>query len=55
MDNSEVMTIKEAMEFLSIGKNTIYSLLSSGELKGFRIGKLWRIHRSSVQDYIRCH
>ena len=38
-----VLTAREAMEILGVGKNTIYRLLDSGALKGFRVGRSWRI------------
>lgn len=31
-----VLTAREAMEILGVGRNTIYRLLGSGKLKGFR-------------------
>ena len=33
-----VLTAREAMEILGVGKNTIYRLLNSGTLKAIRIG-----------------
>lgn len=49
---SEILTVAEVMELLYVGKNTVYALLQSGELKGFRIGRSWKIPRSSLQEYI---
>ena len=40
---NQYLTPREVMDLLYIGKNTLYQLLNSGQLKGFRIGKLWRI------------
>ena len=37
---NEYLTPKEVMELLYIGRNTFYRLVNSGELKGFRVGKL---------------
>ena len=48
----EILTIEELMELLYIGKNTAYQLLKSGEIKAFRIGKVWKIPRESVNEYI---
>lgn len=49
---NEVLTVTEVMELLYIGKNTAYELLKSGELKGFRIGKTWRVPRANIDRYI---
>lgn len=54
-DYPPIMTVKEVMDLLYIGKNKIYELLGSGELKGFRIGRMWRIKGDSVDDYIKKH
>ena len=51
MEN-EIMKFEEVMEFLNIGKNTLYILLNSGEIQAFRIGRVWKIPRKSVETYI---
>lgn len=48
----DIMSVWEVSEVLCIGKNRVYELLSSQTLKGFRIGKVWKIPRVSVQEYI---
>lgn len=49
----ELITIDELCEYLNIGKNTAYSLLNSGELQGaFRIGRIWKIPKDAVSNYI---
>jgi len=39
----DILTAEEVMEMLYVGKNTVYALLKIGELKGFRIGRTWKI------------
>ena len=53
MEKNDLMQIKEVMEYLDIGKNTMYKLLGSGELDAFKIGRVWKIPRASVEAYIR--
>lgn len=55
MDNfdSPLINVDELCELLMIGKNAAYKLLISGELKGFRIGRIWKIPRESLDRYIR--
>jgi excisionase family DNA binding protein len=31
----------------------MYGLLKSGELNAFKIGKVWKIPKASVEDYVR--
>lgn len=47
----EFLTPKEIMEELAIGKNTLYRLLNTGKLPAFRIGKLWRVRRTDLEEF----
>ena len=49
----ELLTAQEAAEVLRVGHNAIYELLKSGELKGFRVGRVWKIPKEAVEEYIR--
>ena len=42
-DYQDIMTGPEIAEILYIGKNRVYELLESGTIKGFRIGRVWKI------------
>jgi excisionase family DNA binding protein len=48
----DILTVAEVMALLYVGKNTVYRLLQEGELRGFRIGKTWRIPKISLEEYI---
>ena len=48
----ELLNIGEVMEILGIGKNSAYSLLRSGEIKGFRLTRKWKIPKQSLIDFI---
>ena len=48
----DIMTIYDVAEALFIGKNRVYELLEKGNLKGFRIGRVWKIPKKAVQEYI---
>ena len=47
-----VIEIDELCQLLDIGKNTAYSLLTSGEINAFKIGTIWKIPIKSVEKYI---
>lgn len=49
----DMITINELCELLMIGRTTAYKLLQSGDLKAFKIGKVWKISRASVEQYIK--
>lgn len=48
----ELITLEEFCDMLSIGKSTAYNLLNTGTIKAFKIGRIWKIPRQSVVDYI---
>ncbi len=48
----DLLSVDEACEALKIGRNTIYTLLNSRTLKGFRCGRVWKIPKLAVSQYI---
>ena len=48
----DILTAYEAMDYLGIGENTLYRLLKSGELGAFRIGRIWKIPRKAIDEFI---
>ena len=51
-DPNELITIEQLCDALSIGRNTAYTLLNSGAVKAFKIGRIWKIPRQSLNEYI---
>lgn len=51
-DPCEILNVEELVEILYIGKNAAYDLLNSGELKAFKIGRIWKIPKASLNEYI---
>lgn len=49
----DVITIKELCDILMIGRNRAYELLKTKEIHGFRIGRIWKIPKASVEEYLR--
>lgn len=49
---ADILTAEEACEALRIGYNAMYDLLNNGKLKGYRNGRVWRIPKVAVQEYI---
>lgn len=48
----EVMTVKQLAEFLQVTELTIRRALTSNKLKGFKIGRDWRIEKEEVIKWI---
>lgn len=49
---SDIMSVSDAAEVLGTGKNRVYKLLKDEEMKGFRIGRVWKIPKQAIVDYI---
>ena len=48
-----LLTPKDAMDILGVGKNTIYRLLNSGELPAIRFGRSWKIPADSLNNLMK--
>lgn len=48
----DILSVYDVSEALCIGKNRVYELLEEGTLKGFRIGRVWKIPKAALQEYI---
>ncbi len=49
---SELLTFDEAKAALKVRRTKMYELLRGGELKALKVGKLWRVRRSSIKAYL---
>lgn len=50
-EQPDYLTPREVMDLLCIGRNSFYKMVNSGELKGFCIGKLWRVRREDIEIF----
>ena len=49
-----ILTPRECMEALGIGRTMFYKLVGSGELPAKRVEtKLWRVNKSDILAYMR--
>ena len=48
----DVLTTDEVCEILRIGYNSLYELLRNEKLKGYRNGRVWRIPKEAIKNYI---
>lgn len=49
----EVLDMKDACEFLKIARQTLYKYVRTGEIPAFKVGKVWRFHRESLDTWAR--
>ena len=50
-----VLRVEDLAQMLSIGRNTAYELVRSGEIRSIRIGKSYRIPREAIEEYLSNH
>ena len=48
-----VLKVEDLMQILSIGRNTAYELVRSGQISSIRIGRIYRIPRASLEEYLQ--
>ena len=49
----DILTVEEACEALKIGYNAMYELLNTGKLRGYRNGRVLRIRKTALVEYVR--
>lgn len=49
---NDVLTVDDLCKALSLGKNSVYSLLKSGAIKSIRIGKKYLVPKLYLIDFI---
>lgn len=48
----EILTPKEAAQYLSIHVRTIYRLAKRGEIPGRKVGGSWRFKKDALDDWL---
>ena len=48
----EIMTPREAAEYLSVHVRTIYRLVKNGEIPGRKIGGSWRFKKEALDEWL---
>ncbi|MFI6540266.1 helix-turn-helix domain-containing protein [Nonomuraea sp. NPDC050547] len=48
----QAYTVEQVAEMLSVGRDKVYSLLRTGQLKSIKIGKLRRITDRHLADFV---
>jgi putative molybdopterin biosynthesis protein len=48
----ELLTVEQVQELLKVGRTFAYTLVRSGELPSYRVGRLIRIRRRDVERWL---
>ncbi len=51
----DVISVKELCEILRIGRNRAYELLQTNQIKGFQMGRPWKIPKIAIEKYLIEH
>jgi excisionase family DNA binding protein len=51
--DQELLTVEESADILHIGRDKVYYLIRTGELRSIKIGKLRRISRAWVEEFVQ--
>lgn len=49
----EVLDLEGACEFLKIAKPTLYKYVRTGQIPAFKVGRIWRFHKESLDTWVR--
>ena len=49
----ELLTTKEVLEILKISKLSLYRKIWAGEIKAYKLGRLWRFKREDIEKCLR--
>lgn len=48
----DIVTPEQLGEMLKMGMSQIYQLLNSGEINAYRAGRIWKIPKKAVEEYV---
>lgn len=50
--SKDIMTVKDAAEYLGMSLNTMYKLLKKRKIPGRKIGYQWRISKATLDRFL---
>ena len=51
MEGRRILTVAEAADYLRVSRITVYRLLASRRLPGFKVGAAWRLDREQIERW----
>ena len=49
----QIMTADQVAELLQISRDMVYQLATRGELRGRKVGRIWRFSREAIDEFMR--
>ena len=53
--DSDLLSIQEVCQELDMGKSWVYKKLKSGEIPSIRLGRLIKVRRADLEEYLNTH
>lgn len=50
----DILTPEEVSEILRIGMNRVYGHLNTGVINAYKEGRIWRIPKKEILNYLHC-
>jgi excisionase family DNA binding protein len=54
-DHDRLLTFQEAANWLRVSRATMYRLLDSGQLVGYKVGRSWRFYKADLHRLVDTH
>jgi len=48
----DILTVAEVARYMRISRDTVYRLAAEGDLRGRKIGRIWRFPKSAIEAYV---
>ncbi len=53
VEGRELLTVEQTADILQIGRDKVYYLIRTGQLRSIKIGKLRRISRAWIEEFVQ--
>lgn len=48
----KVYKVRHVSQHLNVDEDTVYRLLNTGEIRGIKVGRQWRVSETALNDFI---
>jgi excisionase family DNA binding protein len=52
-EDERLLTLKEAMEYLGVARNTLYRFMGERGLIGHKVGSTWRFYLGDLRNFVK--